>query len=146
MHGERKQRQSGFTLVELLVVLVIIGLAAAAVVLAIPDPEGSLQTEAERFAARTKAARDLAIVESRPALLRIEPGGYSLSRRSDGAWQEADRYDWAEGTEVEAGGAEGSQSRFDSTGLAQPLQVTLRRRDRQVAIAIGEDGSVRVQR
>jgi len=146
MRGGRKQRQSGFTLVELLVVLVIIGLAAAAVVLAIPDPEGSLQTEAERFAARTKAARDMAIVESRPALLRIEPDGYSVSRRSDGAWQVADRFDWTEGTEVEAGGAEGAQSRFDSTGLAQPLQVILRRRDRQVAVAIGEDGSVRVQR
>ena len=71
MRAEKKE--SGFTLVELLVVLVIIGLAAAAVVLAIPDPEGSLQTEAERFAARAKAARDLAIVESRPALLRIDP-------------------------------------------------------------------------
>jgi general secretion pathway protein H len=146
MRGGRKQWQSGFTLVELLVVLVIIGLAAAAVVLAIPDPEGSLQTEAERFAARTKAARDLAIVESRPALLRIEPNGYSVSRRSEGVWQEAESYDWANGTEVEVGGAEGAQSRFDSTGLAQPLQVTLRRRDRRVAIAIGEDGSVRVQR
>ncbi len=140
------EKQSGFTLVELLVVLVIIGLAAAAVVLAIPDPEGSLQTEAERFAARAKAARDLAIVESRPALLRIDAEGYSVARRSDGAWQEAERYDWAEGTEVEASGADGAQSRFDSTGLAAPLQVTLRRRERQAAIAIGGDGSVRVQR
>ncbi len=146
MHCAKRQRSSGFTLVELLVVLVIIGLASAVVVLAIPDPEGSLQTEAERFAARAKAARDLAIVQSRPALLRIEADGYSVARRSDGAWQEAERYDWAEGTEVEASGGEGTQSRFDSTGLAQPLNVTLRRRDRQVAIAIGEDGSVRVQR
>lgn len=146
MRARRKQRRPGFTLVELLVVLVIIGLAAAAVVLAIPDPEGSLQTEAERFAARAKAARDLAIVESRPALLRIGPDGYSVSRRSDGAWQEAERYDWAEGTAAEAGGAQGAQSRFDSTGLAQPLHVTLRRSERQVAVAIGEDGSVRVQR
>jgi general secretion pathway protein H len=141
-----EKMESGFTLVELLVVLVIIGLAAAAVVLAIPDPEGSLQTEAERFAARAKAARDLAIVESRPALLRIEAEGYTVARRSDGAWLEAERYDWAEGTEVEANGADGAQSRFDSTGLAVPLHVTLRRRERQVAIAIGGDGSVRVQR
>ena len=146
MRSAKRQRSSGFTLVELLVVLVIIGLASAVVVLAIPDPEGSLQTEAERFAARAKAARDLAIVQSRPALLRIEADGYSVARRSDGAWQEAERYDWAEGTEVEASGGEGSQSRFDSTGLAQPLNVALRRRDRQVVIAIGEDGSVRVQR
>ena len=130
MRSAKRQRSSGFTLVELLVVLVIIGLASAAVVLAIPDPEGSLQTEAERFAARAKTARDLAIVQSRPALLRIEADGYSVVRRSDGVWQEAERYDWAEGTEVEVSGGEGTQSRFDSIGLAQPLNVTLRRRDR----------------
>ena len=75
--GER-----GFTLVELMVVLVIIGLATAAVMLAIPDQGGSLQAEAERFAARAKAARDSAIVESRPAALIVGPAGYDVARRS----------------------------------------------------------------
>src|SRR3954464_6125538 len=41
---------SGFTLVELMVVLVIIGLASAAVILTLPERGGSLFAEAERFA------------------------------------------------------------------------------------------------
>lgn len=35
--------ERGFTLVELLVTLVILGLASAAVVLAMPDPRGELR-------------------------------------------------------------------------------------------------------
>lgn len=141
-----RPRADGFTLVELMIVLVILGLATTVVVLAMPDAGGSLQSEAERFAARAKAARDNAIVESRPALLRVDTEGYSVARRLDGAWQEAARVDWADGTEVTAEGADGAQARFDTTGLASPLGVTLRRRDRQVAVSIEADGSVHVRR
>ena len=133
-------------MVELMVVLVIIGLASAAVVLAIPDEGGSLQSEAERFAARAKAARDNAIVESRPALLQIDAAGYNIARRDRGQWQQGAQYDWVEGTEVTTEGEEGAQTRFDTTGLASPLSLTLRRRNMQVAVAIESDGSVHVRR
>jgi general secretion pathway protein H len=138
-----RRRQSGFTLVELMVVIVIVGLAATVVVLAIPDQGGSVYAEAERFAARAKSARDTAIVESRPMSLELGPRDYVVARRLGGAWQEAGRYRWSEDTQIEsaAGG-----TRFDSTGLAQPLHLTLRRGQRQVAIEIGHDGSVQIRR
>src|SRR3954453_11465568 len=86
--------KGGFTLVELMVVLVIIGLASAAVILTLPERGGSLFAEAERFAARTKAARDNAILDARAASVAIGPDGYEVTRRSEGA-----HYDWVAGTE-----------------------------------------------
>lgn len=138
LSGER-----GFSLVELMVVLVILGLATTAVMLAMPEQGGSLQAEAERFAARAKAARDSAIVESRPVALTVGPGGYEIARRANGEWQVAARHDWAQGTQAEAAAG---RIRFDSTGLAEPLYLVLRRRERQVAVEIGPDGSVHVRR
>lgn len=140
------EREAGFTFVELMVVILIIGLAATAVMLAMPDPGGSLRAEAERFAARAKAARDAAIVESRPAVLLVGPGGYELSRRSGGRWRSTARYDWAEGTEAEAGAGAAARSLFDSTGMAEPLHLVLRRGERRIAIDIGADGDVHVRR
>jgi len=131
---------SGFTLVELMVVLVIIGLATAAVILTLPERGGSLFAEAERFAARTKAARDNAILDSRAASVAIGPGGYDVMRRS-----EESHYDWVEGTEPALSGGREGRIRFTATGLADPARIELRRRGRLVAIDVGGDGNVQIR-
>jgi general secretion pathway protein H len=126
----------GFTLVELMVVIVIVGLASAAVVLTLPERGGSLRAEAERFAARAKAVRDGAILEARAASVAIGPGGYEIVRRRG-----AVHYDWVEGTRPELSG----RIHFDPTGLAEPARLVLRRGERGAAIDIGEDGNVQVR-
>ncbi|HYJ52425.1 MAG TPA: GspH/FimT family pseudopilin [Allosphingosinicella sp.] len=136
-----RAQDSGFTLVELMVVIVIIGLAAAAVVLTIPDRGAGLNREAERFAARAKAAHDIAIVESRAATVAIGPGGYDVVRRGGSA-----HYDWDEATEVDLSGGRDGGLRFDPTGLADPARVVLRQGERHVTIDVGGDGRVQVQR
>ena len=141
MRMRAEHRESGFTLVELMVVIVIIGLAASVVVLAMPDPDGGVAAEAERFAARAKAARDLAIVEARPAMLSVDGTGYQVSRRQRGEWRPGDRYEWQGGTQA-AGGA----TRFDSTGLAQPATLILTRGGAEARVDIRGDGTVHVSR
>jgi general secretion pathway protein H len=138
--NERRDETSGFTLVELMVVLVIIGLVSAALILSLPERGGSLQSEAERFAARAKAARDNAILDSRGASVAIGAGGYDVTRRSESA-----HYDWIAGTEPALSGGRDGRIRFGATGLADPAHVELRRGGRLVAIEIGEDGNVRVR-
>ena len=137
------RRRDGFSFVELMVVIAIIGLAATAVILAVPDPGGSIQSEAERFAARAKAARDSAIVEARPVALTLDSEGYAVSRRTRGEWRTTARYEWSDGTAAEAATA---RTRFDSTGSAEPLSLTLRRGERAVAVDVAADGSVHVRR
>jgi general secretion pathway protein H len=137
---KEQDEASGFTLIELMVVLVIIGLASAAVILTLPERGGSLFAEAERFAARTKAARDNAILDARAASVAIGPGGYDVSRRSEAA-----HYDWVAGTEPALTGGREGRVRFGATGLADPAHVVLQRGGRLVAIDISGDGDVRIQ-
>ena len=79
-------RERGFTLIELMIVIAIVGLASAVVVLALPDPRGRLTDEAARFAARTRAAHDLAVVGARPISVWVSEGGYGFDERQDGGW------------------------------------------------------------
>ena len=143
--------ERGFTLIELMIVITIIGLASAAVVLALPDPRGRLADEAERFAARTRAAHDLAIVGARPISVWVSAGGYGFDERRDGAWVAmADRplrvTQWSKGTRAEpSGAATRDRVLFDSTGIAdRPLDVTLARADQTIVVHVGTDGKVRI--
>ncbi len=141
-----RRMSAGFTLVEMMVVLVIVGLLAAAAVLAMPEPGGGLRVEAETFAARAKAAQETALIESRATSLQVGPAGYAVARSRDGAWQEVGRFVWEDGTQPDLATGQQLRTVFDSTGTADPLELTLRRGDRRVRIEIGGDGEIKIER
>jgi general secretion pathway protein H len=140
----------GFTLVELMVVLVIVGLVSAAVVLAMPDPRGALRGEALRLAARADAARERAMMDNRPVALVLREGGYGFEWRNDGEWRAiAERpfvaQDWSEGTRASLDGGE-SRIVFDSTGFAEPARLRLVRGKEEAQVEVVDGGRVRVVR
>jgi len=144
-----RSAEHGFTLVELLVVLAIIGMAGAAVALAIPDPRGDLRIDGERFAARVHAVQDAAVIEARDMALWVSESGYGFERREAGRWRRIDERPfreqaWSEGARALVGPVARARIRFDATGQAEPLDVTLMRDDGRITIRIAADGTIHV--
>ena len=144
-------RDRGFTLIELMIVITIVALASAVVVMVIPDPRGRVRDDAERFASRTRAAHDAAIVDARPVSVWVTAGGYGFDERVGGRWQAlGDKglrvAQWGKGVQAVPTGANGrDRVVFDPTGMSdQPLLVELRRNGQSVRVSVGINGAVRV--
>ena len=158
--------RNGFSLVEMMVVLFVMGLLAGVVVLSLPGDARELRTEAERFAARTVAARDEAISGARPVAVVVGKAGYYFEQRRDGGWQPLDpgRFGlvaWKDGTAASIVGApsnsrggEGAQPDaaperqrlvFDPVGLSSSeARVRLARGKDALAVSVARDGTVKL--
>ncbi|MDP3783536.1 MAG: GspH/FimT family pseudopilin [Sphingopyxis sp.] len=127
----RKMGTSGFTLVELMVVLAIMALAVTAVVLTIPGEERSVRSEADRLAARLAGARDIAVIEGRSVAVNFAPSGYGFERRIAGEWQPLPgraftQRNWPSDVRFAADGGQGAaRILFDRVGTSPTPQVVV---------------------
>lgn len=81
-------RQSGFTLIELMVVIAIIAIATASVGLSVQSPSGNpLERDAQRLAQLFAVAQTEARAGGRPIVWQADASGYRFVRRPP--WQPA---------------------------------------------------------
>lgn len=159
-----RDRQDGFSLVELMVVLFVIGLMASLVILSIPSDGAALSRDADRLAVRIAAARDEAVIGGAPVALWIAPSGYGFERRDGAAWtalpgRDLAGADWDDGTIASVEGqapapsaqraddaaGEGRSARiiFDTTGLPDgPASIRMRRAGQERVVSISATGEV----
>ncbi len=86
--GRSEHRQAGFTLVEILVALVVLGVLATSVVLTLPDPkEAAQRSSVLSWQRQLEEAALRAEAEARPWAWEITAEGSRLLSQRDGRWR-----------------------------------------------------------
>lgn len=133
--------EAGFTLVELTVAMLIIGVASAALMLSLPAPGGDVRRQADRLAAHAAAARDLAISCGCAVRLATDVAGWQILRQAAAGWL-------PDPTMKPAALPTGmalpvSNVDFDATGLATPARLLISADGSAAAVTIDAAGGVR---
>lgn len=129
--------------------LAVIGVAAAAVVLAAPDPRPSLRHETEALAARLVRAREEAVLTNRPVAATLDARGYGFTVWDGAAWTPlADgpfkARAWDDHTRATPPEGDGGRIVFDTTGGTEPATVRLTRGTQSLSVIVDGAGEVAV--
>ncbi|MBU1324607.1 MAG: GspH/FimT family pseudopilin [Alphaproteobacteria bacterium] len=146
---DRAKQRPGFTLVELLVTIAVVGLAATAVVLVAPDPRPGVDQEAERLGARLVAAREEALLTGRATTVEFRADGYGFARLDGATW--APLTDgpfgperWEDETRATVTPAE-ARATFDPTGVTDGVEIVLSRDGAHATVTVDAAGEVVVE-
>lgn len=143
-------RAAGFTLLEVLVVVAIMGMAATVAILTLPDDDATLYRQADDFGRRLQHARDEAILGGRPVQVSVDAGGYRFARRDFGRWVPLEQgpfaqHAWDAGVQPTLPARQPRLGfRFGPTGDSEAQALLLTRGASRVQVQVGTTGEVRI--
>lgn len=153
--NKRLAPDAGVTLVEAMMALMIVAMAAGAVILLAPGPDSKVREEAERLAARAVLASEESIIANRTTALVVTADGYGFERLEENGWAPAPHGSplafrrWPDGFEarVESGGDENDPrvARFDALGGATPASLVVTGAGAQWRVEVDGQGGVNVE-
>lgn len=159
------RRDSGYTLVEVMMAVTITAIMATVVVVNLPTRVPDLRDEALAFTARARLAAQDSIVSGAVIGLKADEDGYAFFRFVAGEWREASEppaltpRQWDTDAQVavsidnappledlspEEIAALPPLIRFDPTGLATPFRLTLRDGRELYEVRVGQAGDIHV--
>lgn len=99
----RRPLTRGFTLIELVMSLSILGLIAAAVIWTLPDRRSEAEAEAIRLAARLQVAADESVLSGEIVGLTLQPTQYTFNKYRRGTWVPVSRDSVLQGRTLSSG-------------------------------------------
>lgn len=144
--GVSRRRDRGFTLVEVMVTLLLVGLVTGGVLLTLPSGGAHLAREAEQLGARIKQAQREAMLTNRAVELVVGSDGSHFRVRRTGRWQPLadgpfERRPWTQGVRVVL---QASGVRFDPSGATDPAIIRLSAGERAMELTVDAQGAVRI--
>ena len=156
-HSAHRRTERGLTLVEVLLVVFIIGLASGIVVMTLPQRPSEAETVAREFAATLREAQDRAILSGQPVGVQANDNAYALLQWRREQWQPVSApaslprgmaLRQLEATDTRANTPEDDtpwpQTIFDPSGVIEPAGFELQSRTGAYTVTIDADGEVRL--
>jgi general secretion pathway protein H len=149
--GRRITKDSGFTLVEILCVLVVIGLMSSVVILSIPTPKSNLEKQATLLSGQLNALAQDGLIRGTVNAAGFSKEGYALYSFENSEWTQRASGEWGDNYRLSFTRASARLEMpkttdpiimFQPTGLSTPFELTLSDRDAKYALKTDGDGRV----
>ncbi len=146
------RREGGFTLIEMMMVLLIIGLMSTAVLLTIPDKKPVAQNFTDDLVRDLNLAAQTSLISGQPSGLGLTRDGYIIYNFQDEVWRQSDQKNWPENVSVRF---EKDRRRlelprkalpiiiFEPTGQSDIFRLTLRQNNLSFDLYSDGDGRIK---
>lgn len=139
--------RAGFSLIELMVVIAIMGVLATAAILTFPAGNGAPRRDAERLAGVLGHAGEEAVLSGQIIEARLDGEGYRFRTLAGAERRDIERGPlaqarWSHGVELAAD--QPLSLRFSPQGDATPSEIVLRAGTSVLAVRLADDGRAEV--